>query len=72
MSLKDKSGNGLVGKNILTYITQNNIVNVASNELVVLQGLENYIIADTKDVLLICKKEDEQKIKQFVNDFLSL
>jgi mannose-1-phosphate guanylyltransferase len=65
---KDKSGNGLVGKNILTYNTKNNVVNVPSNKLVVLQGLENYIIADTNDVLLICKKEDEQKIKQFVND----
>ena len=65
---KDKNGNGMVGKNIMTYNAKNNIVNVPNNKLVVIQGLENYIIAETKDVLLICKKEDEQKIKQFVND----
>jgi mannose-1-phosphate guanylyltransferase len=65
---KDKNGNGLVGKNILTYESKGNIVNVPSNKLVVIQGLENYIVAETPDVLLICKKDDEQKIKQFVND----
>ena len=37
-------------------------------KLVVLQGLEDYIVIDTDDILLVCKKRDEQKIKQFVND----
>jgi len=32
----------------------------------VLQGLEDYIIADTKDVLLICQKDKEQEIKDYV------
>jgi mannose-1-phosphate guanylyltransferase len=32
----------------------------------VLQGLDDYIVADTKDVLLICKKENEQEIKEYV------
>ena len=35
-------------------------------KLVVLQGLEDYIVVDTKDVLLICKKEKEQEIKDYV------
>jgi mannose-1-phosphate guanylyltransferase len=34
----------------------------------VIEGLDDYIIVDTKDVLLICKKENEQQIRQFVND----
>jgi mannose-1-phosphate guanylyltransferase len=34
----------------------------------VIEGLDNYIVVDTKDVLLICKKENEQQIRQFVND----
>ncbi|MFM7104804.1 MAG: hypothetical protein ACKOW8_04720 [Flavobacteriales bacterium] len=33
-----------------------------------LQGLNGYIVVDTDDVLLVCRKEDEQRIKQFVND----
>jgi mannose-1-phosphate guanylyltransferase len=31
-----------------------------------LQGLEDFIIVDTDDVLLICKKEKEQQIKDYV------
>ena len=50
------------------YDSSNNIVNVPKDKLVVLQGLDDYIVVDTDDVLLVCKKEDEQKIKQFVND----
>jgi mannose-1-phosphate guanylyltransferase len=33
-----------------------------------LQGLENFIVVDTKDVLLICKREREQQIKEYVNE----
>ena len=37
-----------------------------------LQGLEGYIIVEHEDSLLICKKEDEQKIKTFVSDLKRL
>jgi hypothetical protein len=40
----------------------------AGQKLVVLQGLEDYIVADTKDVLLICRKEKEQAIKEYVGE----
>ena len=36
--------------------------------LVVLQGLEDYIVVQNQKVILICKREDEQKIKQYVTD----
>ena len=36
--------------------------------LMVLQGLEGHIVVSTTDALLICRKEDEQKIRSFVND----
>mgnify|MGYP006148119845 CR=1 FL=1 len=36
------------------------------DKLVILQGLEDYIIVDSKDVLLICQKEKEQEIKEYV------
>jgi len=43
-------------------------VNVPAGKLAVLHGLNGYIVVDTDDILLVCKKQDEQKIKQFVND----
>jgi len=37
------------------------------DKLVVLQGLCDYIVVEDEGVLLICKKEDEQNIREVVN-----
>jgi mannose-1-phosphate guanylyltransferase len=42
------------------------MVHNQKGKLIVLQGLEDYIIVDTDDVLLICRKEKEQEIKEYV------
>jgi mannose-1-phosphate guanylyltransferase len=64
----DEFRNGTVGRNVLYYNCSNNVVHVAGDKLAVLHGLNGFIVVDTGNVLLVCKKEDEQKIKQFVND----
>jgi len=65
---KDDHKNALVGKNVITYDCNNCIVHVPNDKLVVLQGLNDYIVVESKGVLMICKKEDEQQIRNFVND----
>ena len=65
---KDENKNALVGKNIITYDCNNCIVQVPKDKLVVLQGLEDYIVVENEGVLLVCKKQDEQQIRNFVND----
>ena len=42
------------------------MVHVPDDKLVLLQGLDDYIIVDTNDVLLVCKKDREQEIKEYV------
>jgi mannose-1-phosphate guanylyltransferase len=64
----DAHHNGVVGKNVVMYNCADNVVNMPNDKLAVLHGLNGYIIVDTEDILLVCKKQDEQKIKQFVND----
>jgi len=64
----DKNDNTLISKQVLLYDSENNIVRLPKEKAAVIQGLDGYIIVDTKDALLICKKEEEQKIKQFVAD----
>jgi len=39
-----------------------------NEKLVILQGLDGYIVVESEGTLLVCKKEDEQQIRQFVND----
>lgn len=65
---KDKKNNAIVGKNVMLYDSENCIVNVPNNKLVVLEGLSGYIVVESDNILLICKKEEEQHIRQFVND----
>jgi len=64
----DKGGNALVGKNIMEYDCHNCIVHVPKDKLVVLQGLKDYIVVESEGVLMVCKKQDEQQIRNFVND----
>jgi mannose-1-phosphate guanylyltransferase len=63
---KDYFGNAVVGKNVIVIDANNCMVHVPDNKLVLLQGLKDYIIVDTKDVLMICKKDKEQEIKEYV------
>jgi len=65
---KDNANNAIIGNNVLTYDSRDNIVMMPKNKLAVIQGLVDYIVVESNDTLLICKKQDEQKIKQFVND----
>lgn len=65
---KNAEGNAIIGKNVMLYDTKNCIVNVPDNKLVVLQGLNDYIVVESDNTLLVCKKTDEQKIRQFVSD----
>lgn len=68
ISKKNQQGNTIIGKNVMVYETSNCIINMPKDKLVVLQGLDNYIVVENEDILLICNKKDEQQIRQFVND----
>lgn len=65
---KDKNGNAIVGSHVMAYDIKNCIVNMPKDKLVVLQGLEDYIVVEDDHVLLVCRKQDEQEIRRFVND----
>ena len=64
----DENKNAVLGNKVILYDSSDNIVNVPKEKQVVLQGLNGYIIVESKGTLLVCKKEDEQQIKQFVAD----
>ncbi len=68
ISPKDNNSNVTLKCSSLYYESDNNIVALPSGKLAVLQGMEGYIVAESDNVLLICKKEEEQRIRQFVND----
>jgi len=63
---KDHQENAVAGKKVISIDARKCMVHVPDAKLIVLQGLENFIVVDTKDVLLICKKEKEQEIKDYL------
>lgn len=60
--------NNVVEANALLYDTTNCYVKVSPEKLVVVQGLDNYLINESENVLLICKLDAENKFREFVND----
>ncbi|WP_031529435.1 mannose-1-phosphate guanylyltransferase [Dyadobacter crusticola] len=65
VSEKDSNLNVTDG-NLILHNTTNSIIKTPSDKLVVINGLDGYIVAEYDGVLLICKKEEEQKVKEFV------
>ena len=65
-SEKDYLGNAVYGKNVRVIDANECMVKASDDKLVVLQGLEQFIVIDTPDVLLICERNREQQIKEYV------
>lgn len=65
---KDAHGNAAIGSAVKLYGCSGNVVHAHDDRLLVLQGLEDFIVVSTQDALLVCRKRDEQQIKQFVNE----
>ena len=67
-SPKDQHKNVIMKGHTLLYECKDNIIAIPKGKLAVLQGLEDYLIADTDNVLLVCRKDDENSIRRYVND----
>ena len=62
---KDDNGNNAIGQNIRFYESKNCVVHTTEERRVIIQGLEDYIVAEKDNTLLICKLSEEQRIKEF-------
>jgi mannose-1-phosphate guanylyltransferase len=67
-SVSGKKENAVLGGNIFSYDNKGNIFNISSGKVAVIQGLKDYIVIETDDVLLIVSKEEEQNIKYYLED----
>jgi len=67
-TLKDKSdeGNAIVGEDVRMIDSTDCIVHVPGLSKVVIQGLDGYIVSQHGDRLLICRKDHEQKITEYI------
>lgn len=63
---RDYLENAVAGNNVMIIDATRNIIHADNKKLVLVQGLDDFIVVDTPDVLLICKKDKEQAIKEYV------
>jgi mannose-1-phosphate guanylyltransferase len=61
----DEDGNSVVGTDVRLFDCQNCFVHTASEKTVVVEGLDGYIVAESKDRLLVCRLSQEQHIKEY-------
>lgn len=66
--LPHDADNNVISGNVLIYETFNSLIKSSSNRLIVVQGINNYIIVEHDNVLLICHKDREQEIKYILDD----
>lgn len=63
---KDDFNNAVVNATVILENATNNIIRADSKKLIVIDGLDNFIVVDRSDVLLIYPKGKEQEIKKIV------
>ena len=68
LSPKDAERNVILKGKSEFYNSKNNIVVMPKGKLAVIDGLEDFLVAESDNVLLICKKDNESAIRKYVND----
>lgn len=67
--IRDKDGHqNVIDANAIVYDINNCLVMGKKDKLIVVQGLEDFLVADSDDVLLICKKDEEKLFRSLVSD----
>ena len=64
---KDFYGNAVSG-DVVVYEANNNIIKNTDDKLMVVKGLDDFIVVQTEDAVLICPLKDEQSIREIVAD----
>ena len=64
----DAFNNACIGSNIDLHDTRDCIIHATQQRRVIVQGLQGFIVAENDDQLLICPLDQEQLIRQFVEN----
>lgn len=67
--ISDKdSNNNVINAKALTYDVRNCIIKGSDDKLIVVQGLNGYLIGEFGNVIIVCEKDKEEQFRRFVND----
>lgn len=60
--------NNVVNANALVYDTRNSVIKGPKDKLVVVQGLNGFLVGVFENVVIICEKDKEEMFRRYVND----
>lgn len=64
----DVEGNAVIGDKVHLFESKNCIVNIPDGKMALLQGLDDYIVVEAHDILMVVKKDHEQRIKGYLKE----
>ncbi len=65
---RDVEGNAVIGDNVHLFESENCIVNIPNGKTALLQGLQDFIVVEAHGILMIVKKDHEQRIKDYLKE----
>lgn len=67
MHKKDGDRN-VVEANAMVYETRDSVIKGSKDKLIVVQGLDGYLVGEFDNVIIVCQKDQEDLFRRFVND----
>jgi len=67
ISEKNEDGN-VVDGNVLVYDSKNCIIKTPKDKLIIVEGLEDFLIAEYDNATIICRKDHESRFREFIKD----
>ncbi len=68
LSRKDRYANVKLSDGCYAYNTRNTIISLPEGKVAIINGLKDYVVVDTPDVLMVCPRSEEQSIKKYIDE----
>jgi len=65
---KDSKNNAIIGQHAHLFNSSNCLVNVPNDKLVLIDGLNDYIVVESDEMLMILKADNEQQLKEYIKE----
>mgnify|MGYP000102811226 CR=1 FL=1 len=65
---KDENNNAIIGENVFLIDSENCLINMPDNKLVLIDGLKDYIVVESNNMLMILKNSNEQDLKKYLDN----
>lgn len=64
----DNNGNGIISGKVFAYEVSNSVIHIPTDKTIIVQGLDNYIVAGDDKTILICQRDQQDRIVKFASD----